>query len=205
MGGVTTAPPCAACAARGEVTTVNDFYSPGRGAADALGLRQLDGDLFACTTCGTRYRRTIQYGEVFEDHDTYYFRRLTPGSPGGCAKCSSPDAAVAWEAARSRHLHTFVDESHYDVALTACTCGSPFAKVFTERIDWVNGEDDQTTMLLPLTEAEATALRQCPLADLRDRLHALGHGRRFVLRTFARGADLATVWRDGGFWIGPHD
>lgn len=197
--------PCAACADRPPVTTLRDAFVPGLVFDATLGLRDVDGTTFECPTCGTRYRRQVERATHFQDADEYFFTKLPPpAATTGCARCHGTDAELAWRAGRTRHLQSLIDESHYDIAITACDCGQQFVKVFTERIDWVNGEDDQTSMLLPLQPAEADELRRCPIGELRERLHALPQ-RRFVLHWYPSGGALQTAWRDGGFWIGPHD
>ncbi|MFO1030798.1 MAG: hypothetical protein U1F60_06955 [Planctomycetota bacterium] len=123
----------------------------------------------------------------------------------GCDRCQGADAGIAWESGRRRHVHSLIDESHYGIAITACDCGQHFAKVFTERIDWVGGEDDQTWLLLPVLPAEVLQLQQCPVAELRAVVTRIGEGRRFVMHWYPTGGALGTAWRDGGFWIGPHD
>jgi hypothetical protein len=68
----------------------------------------------------------------------------------GCAACWAEEADAAWAAHRGLTAEArLVDESHFDVALLRCpACGQRFASVFTERIDWVNGEDPQFTVVL---------------------------------------------------------
>lgn len=197
--------PCAACAARPAVTTLRGASEPGRGFDGTIGLRDLDGATFECPACGTRYHRRVERTADRQSADEYHFTKLPPPpATFGCERCNDPDAERAWQAGRTQHLLTRIDESHYDISITACLCGRQFAKVFTERIDWVNGEDDQTSLLLPLQPAEADELRRCPIGELRERLHALPQ-RRFVMHWYPSGGALQTAWRDGGFWIGPHD
>ncbi len=123
----------------------------------------------------------------------------------GCPRCTDPDAEAAWTAQRATRVAVLEQESHFSVQLTACACGQVFATVFTERVDWRGGEDDQTWLVLPID------------ADARARLEAAGegeHGRilgevapghRFLERTFPTGGSLGTRWRDAGWLIGPHD
>lgn len=125
----------------------------------------------------------------------------------GCARCFGEDPAAAWESLSQAELVAdLTEESHLDVSVVACgSCGQRFVKVFTERIDWVGGEDDQTWLLLPVLPAEVLQLQQCPVAELRAVVTRIGEGRRFVMHWYPTGGALGTAWRDGGFWIGPHD
>ena len=59
----------------------------------------------------------------------------------GCARCSGEDAAAAWGATQSKRGPTLVQESHFSIRLTECSCGQAFVVVFTERIDSVTMND----------------------------------------------------------------
>lgn len=154
-----------------------------------------------CPACGEAGDGEAGAGEV-RDRDAGAPLR---DSSFGCERCQGADAEVAWTSGRRRHLQSLVDESHYDIAITTCDCGQHFVKVFTERIDWVHGEDDQTWLLLPVHPAEVQQLQQCPIPELRAMVTRFGEGRRFVVHWYPTGGALSTAWRDGGFWIGPHD
>lgn len=132
-------------------------------------------------------------------------RATERGELDGCAACCGAEAAAAWDALHSRRVATFLDESHFSVWICRCTCGQNFAEVFLERIDWVNGEDDQTVLLVALREAEVEELRAVPANDVESRLHALAWGRRFLVRFFPTQGERGVAWREGGFAIGPHD
>jgi len=125
--------------------------------------------------------------------------------PLGCARCTGSDAAAAWAAMRTENLGVLVDESHFGVQLLACSCGQRFAVVFTERIDWQGGEDDQTWLALPVSPGEAAELTASGEAEVPALLGRLGQGRRFMVRSFPTGGEIGVWWRQGGFEIGPHD
>lgn len=125
--------------------------------------------------------------------------------PMGCPRCTDPDAPAAWTALTTTRVATLEQESHFSLQLTACTCGQPFAVVFTERIDWQGGEDDQTWLALPITTDERARLETCPDDARRRLLSQLGFARRFLVRAFPTHGDLTAWWRDGGWAIGPHD
>lgn len=123
----------------------------------------------------------------------------------GCAACWPEDADAAWDAHGELTAEArLVDESHYDAALLRCpACGQRFASVFTERIDWVNGEDPQFTVVLPISEAEATALAAAG-AGLDAALNALGAGRRALRHDFPGDGSPANFWGTG-LVVGWHD
>jgi hypothetical protein len=84
-------------------------------------------------------------------------------------------------------------------------CGQAFATVFTERIDWVGGEDPQTWLVLPLTSDEVDTLAGTEQAQLVATLTTFGRGRRFLVRDYPSDGPIALWWRPDGFAVGPHD
>ena len=123
----------------------------------------------------------------------------------GCERCFGADAESAWQASRQQPVRSLVDETHFGVRVLACACGQRFASVFTERIDWNGGNDDQTWLVLPIDAAEFQQLATCSEGDLKRLLTGFGHERRFLLRTYPTAGPLTAMWRDRGFAIGPHD
>ncbi len=75
-------------------------------------------------------------------HDT-----PTPSPPPppqrGCAHCGGADAVAAYAASQVTRETTVIAESHLGVHIAVCACGQRHVTIFTERIDWVGGEDDQ--------------------------------------------------------------
>ena len=123
----------------------------------------------------------------------------------GCAQCFGDDPATAWAALQARRLQSLVQESHFGVHLTECRCGQRFAVVFTERIDWSGGEDDQDWLAVPVTTAEAARLAQATEDQVSRAVTEVAQGRRFLVRIFPRDGTLELWWRESGFAIGPHD
>lgn len=123
----------------------------------------------------------------------------------GCALCLADDAERAWSASRTTRLGALVEESHFSVQLTACSCGQRFVTVFTERIDWSGGEDDQTWVSAPVDEEEARQLEACAVNDCPALVVKLAGDRRFLVRFFPTGGTLGCHWRERGLRIGPHD
>ncbi|MFZ5439051.1 MAG: hypothetical protein ACOZQL_03535 [Myxococcota bacterium] len=128
---------------------------------------------------------------------------MSPSS--GCSRCFGDDAATAWTASRTARLRALVEESHFSLQLTACPCGQRFVSVFTERIDWQGGEDDQTWLVVPVTAEESARLETLAEGELARAVTECARGRRFLVRSFPTGGTLGVWWRDGGFLIGPHD
>ncbi len=80
----------------------------------------------------------------------------------GCGRCCPPSADAAWEARRSlTHVVKLIDDLHFHVMILACPgCNQRFLSVFTEMVDWAEGDDSQYWTLLPITGAEAADLVQ---------------------------------------------
>ncbi|MEW5737603.1 MAG: hypothetical protein AB1938_01690 [Myxococcota bacterium] len=137
-------------------------------------------------------------------------KQTAPPAPGradlaGCEACTSADAMAAWEAMRARRGKSLVQESHFGVHLTQCACGQRFVVVFTERIDWQGGEDDQTWLSAPVTAEEASRLERALEADVPRAATEVATGRRFLVRSHPPGSPLSAWWCEDGFAIGPHD
>lgn len=123
----------------------------------------------------------------------------------GCAECSGRDAARAWDASQHTRRASVVDESHFSIRTSECACGQRFVVVFTERIDWSGGEDDQTWVLLPIDGAEEDRITKAGESGAGAVIVELGRERRFLVRAYPTGKELSAWWRDGGLSIGPHD
>jgi hypothetical protein len=117
-----------------------------------------------------------------------------------CARCSSDDAATAWDAMCTRHVQSLVEESHFGIQIVACRCTQHFVKVFTERIDWKEGNDDQDWLVFPVSPAEVARLQACAENHLVSLVGELGRGQRFLVHSNSN-----SWWRNEGFMIGPHD
>ena len=107
-----------------------------------------------------------------------------PHDDFGCAHCWPASADAAW-AARTRLScdADLIDESHFHVMILACTdCAQRFVSVFTETVDWVDGEDPQAWSVLPITNAEAADLMQRRDGSADAVLGSLGPARRCLRR-----------------------
>ena len=98
-----------------------------------------------------------------------------------------------------------IDESHYHVMILACSrCTQRFVSVFTESVDWEDGDDPQYWILVPITGVEAADLVQARVSPTDAHLSALGPDRRALRRDHPKGAAARTFWGTG-LHIGPHD
>ena len=63
----------------------------------------------------------------------------------GCERCWPPIADAAWEARGGlTHVAELIDDSHFHVMILACPCCTQrFVSIFTETIDWEDGDDPQ--------------------------------------------------------------
>ena len=76
--------------------------------------------------------------------------------------------------------------------------------MFTETIDWVDGDDPQYWSLLPVTEREAEELVALGEAA-EERIVELGRDRRYLQADHPKGKEKRILWAQGGLLIGPHD
>ncbi|MDP2312890.1 MAG: hypothetical protein Q8P41_08295, partial [Pseudomonadota bacterium] len=120
----------------------------------------------------------------------------------GCVMCTGDDAEEAWEAMETHHVRSLVREVHFGVDVKRCFCDQLFAVVFTERIDFRDGDDDQTWLAVPITDEERARLEAVGTAEVSGTLVALVRQRRFLAKTRQVPAPW---WCDGGFSIFPHD
>jgi hypothetical protein len=133
---------------------------------------------------------------------------VTGGGEGGygCDRCWPLSADAAWTArAGLRRVAEPIDESHFRVMVLACPhCGHCFLSIFTETIDWVDGEDPQHWTLMPVTEAEAADLIGSSRTWTEAEIGAVGPGRRCLRLDHHRARPRRIYWGTG-IVIGPHD
>lgn len=91
-----------------------------------------------------------------------------------------------------------IAESHFHVLIRACPrCSQKFVSVFTETIDWEDGEDPQYWTLLPLTTTEAADLVQQGSSLSEATLNALGRGRKCLRHDYPKGEPPHSYWGTG--------
>jgi hypothetical protein len=120
-----------------------------------------------------------------------------------CPACRSGDAerdAAAW-----RQERNCIDESHLSVNLVRCpACGGRALRIFTELIDWSEGDDSQATLLVPLPTGDpGTLSEEAGVAALLARLPPGTH----LARIYPKGLTTPPtwIWRQGRAHILPHD
>jgi hypothetical protein len=124
----------------------------------------------------------------------------------GCKHCWPSAADAAWKARDGLTLtDELIDESHYHVMIRACPqCGQRFLSVFTEMIDWANGDDAQYWSVVPITKSEAAELTRRGSALTEIEINAVGSNRRSLLRSYPTGEGPCEFWGTG-ITVGPHD
>ena len=124
----------------------------------------------------------------------------------GCERCWPASADAAHEARYSlTRVADLVNESHFHVMIRACPgCAQQFVSVFTETIDWADGEDPQFWTLLPLTADEASDLVRQGSSLTEAALNALGKGRKCLRHDHPKGARARSFWATG-MLVFPHD
>ena len=121
----------------------------------------------------------------------------------GCPQCFGDDAAAAWDHKLQSRI-TLIDEYHFDVALRLCpACGQQFVCIFTEFVDWADGDDPQYCDRLPLTDSVADALAaQGTAVDLKQ-IEELGRNRRRLKMDHPKGQPRRVAWANGGLSVYP--
>ena len=124
----------------------------------------------------------------------------------GCTRCWPSAADAAWQARSTlTHVSELIDESHFHVMILACpSCTQRFVSVFTETIDWTDGDDPQYWTVLPITTAEAAELVQQGDSLNEPMLEALGPGRPSLRRDYPKGGTRHIYWSTG-ISVGFHD
>jgi hypothetical protein len=129
-----------------------------------------------------------------------------PDRDFGCGRCWPLTANAAWDAREGlTHVAELIDESHFHVMILACPfCAQRFVSIFTESIDWQDGDDPQYWTLLPITATEAADLLRRQNSLTETQLNALGRGRRSLQRDYPKATEPSIYWGTG-ISIDPHD
>jgi len=90
------------------------------------------------------------------------------------------------------------------MVLNCPQCAQQFVSVFTETVDWVDGEDPQYWTLLPVTVEESRILIEQGGQLAVATLNSLAPERRSLTRAHPKGDEARCSW-GFGMWVGPHD
>jgi hypothetical protein len=123
----------------------------------------------------------------------------------GCLACFATNVDQAWKSSQAfTQVAVLLDESHCRLRLLACPrCGQRSVSVFTEMISWIDGDDDQRWMLVPISENEARQLTDMGEAAIAALPALIGASRQHVLVEHPGGGPKTIVWSKF-FWVGPH-
>ena len=117
----------------------------------------------------------------------------------GCAACWMHDALSTRNALSNLPIETYlVDESHFIVSIRRCKkCSQLFLSVFTEVVDFLDGDDPQYRIILPITAQEARALRRGGENLSLAQLGTLAPNRRSLHYNHPKGEEEITYWGTG--------
>ena len=117
----------------------------------------------------------------------------------GCLRCWPATPEAAWHARRGlRELAMWIDEAHLSVRGLQCVhCARRFISVFTESIDWINGDDAQTWTTVPVTADEFTRVEAALASSIEAALRVVPAERRSLRRDHPSGGDDQIGWARG--------
>jgi len=105
-----------------------------------------------------------------------------------------------------RTLAEPVEESHLSITARACaSCGQRFVWVFSEMIDWVDGNDPQRCTLVPIAQTEADELIAEGEQVREPSVERLTDGRPVLVMDFPKSGAKTFAYVGGARIIGPHD
>lgn len=123
-------------------------------------------------------------------------------------RCVSEDTLAAQESIRKAgRVAELADESHFMASVRRChSCGQRFLTLFCGRVDWADGDDPQTRVAVPVSEAEAKQLQTANIAtDENMILHIVRGERCFLYHDMPKGAAETVVWMMRRLFIPEHD
>jgi len=125
----------------------------------------------------------------------------------GCDRCWPRSLDSAWGARRRLKLEeVLIDEMHYRVIILTCNvCRQHFISIFTETIDWADGEDPQYWIIMPLTRQEAADLAHRRNSISEEMLNVLASKRRSLRRDYPKEADKPSLSWATGVSVRQHD
>ncbi len=130
---------------------------------------------------------------------------IPPPESFGCARCYGKDADAAWTfLSDSQWRHRLVDKSHFDISIRPCPdCDQNYVWIFTEFIDWADGDDPQYWNVLPLTQEETETLAVQGEDVDHTQIEDLGSSRRYLVVNHPKGGPKSVFWGSGRLSITP--
>lgn len=125
----------------------------------------------------------------------------------GCAKCweGEAESAVAKMNSLPHAGDLLVDDLHLIIGTRSCAnCGQLFVTVFTETIDWVDGEDPQHRSYMPVSGSELAQVAKLDESDIHSALLDIGSSRRTLEWDNPKSGIIKMRWGSGLFYR-PHD
>jgi len=117
----------------------------------------------------------------------------------GCIRCWPESLEAAWHArCELRELAMWIDEAHFNVRGLQCMhCARRFISVFTESIDWINGDDAQSWTTVPVTAEEFVHAEAALPISIEAALRVVPAKRRSLRRDHPTGGDAQIRWTSG--------
>jgi len=124
---------------------------------------------------------------------------IRSGSNIGCAACWQAEPSAVYAAFQSFDLDaSLIDEPHHIVSIRRCPkCSQKYLSIFTETVDYLDGEDPQYRVILPLTNAEARRLDRLGDTVTEQDLTSIGVRRTSLRIDHPKGAPFALYWGTG--------
>lgn len=128
----------------------------------------------------------------------------------GCSKCYDKDPVRAWDLFKNTvTLESLINESHFSIRIRQCrACDQKYLAVFTETIDWQDGQDPQLWSIVPVAPDEIAVLINAGSDDsdvslVRSVENAVME-RQSLCLDWPKGSDQKIFWRKG-IIVGLHD
>lgn len=106
---------------------------------------------------------------------------------------------LTYEASKNFQRETgLINESHYIVNILQCpACLQKFLFIFTETVDYVENEDPQHRIFMPLTNEEIEKLKNMGGSISEQQLETFGKTRHSLHWDYPRSGKKRIYWRTG--------
>ncbi|WP_131803600.1 MULTISPECIES: hypothetical protein [Pseudofrankia] len=101
---------------------------------------------------------------------------------------------------------SIADESHFFGSVRRCrSCGQNYASIFCETVDWVDSDDPQYQLLIPVTATEVRSLAEAGEYDVEAALEDLSP-ERYLFSGRGKGEiEWSKHWARGQVTVPRHD